>query len=456
MVEPMTVPALGHSYEETVITEPTCTEVGAKLRKCTVCDEETTVELPALGHDYKNEVTKEATCTEAGVMTYTCIKCGGSYTEEIPALGHDYKSEVTTAATCTEAGVETFTCGNCGEAYTKEIPALGHNYLNGICTHCGELEKPLPILDEKIKIFHSLNLASDISVNFVVPKSLLTGYDMTTVYMECTMDLYSGNEVVGTKTYKLKPTEVGNYYYFVMDQLTAMQMNDRMIAVFYGVKDGKTYYSAEDNYSIADYAYAALNNAAMSMTLKNLCADLLRYGSIAQSYMGYRTNALADSGITEEQKIHLSDLDSVEFGNTNEILQDLANATVSWVGKTLILGSKVSVKYVVNLTNFKGDWSKLNLRIKYTDVMGGVKEMVLTDMEAYIADRNMYSFTFNGLLVAELRTVLSAQVYEGDTPVSVTVRYSPDTYGNSCDGMLEYLCRAIFAYSDSAKAFFVN
>jgi hypothetical protein len=329
--------------------------------------------------------------------------------------------------------------------------------VDGTCTDCGEAEPaPEAVLDQNIKIFHSLNLASDIAVNFAVPKAYLAGYDMSTVYMECTMDLYKGNEVVGTKVYKFEPVEVGNYYYFVMDQLTAMQMNDRMIAVLYGVKNGQPHYSATDNYSVADYAYAVLNNAAMSLTLKDLCADLLRYGSIAQSFKGYRTDALADSAMTEEHQIHLSDLDSVVFGNTNTVLNDLDAPSVLWVGKTLSMESKVSVKYVVNLSNYNGNMEDLSLHISYTDAMGGRKEAVLTEMEAYIAAKGWYSFTFEDLLVAELRTVLSAQVYAGDTPVSATMEYSPDTYGNGQTGLLEYLCRAMFAYSDSAKAFFVN
>ena len=154
------------------------------------------------------------------------------------------------------------------------------------------------------------------------------------------MDLYDGNAVVGTKTYRLLPTEVGNYYYFVMDHINAMQMNDRIVAVLHGVKNGKKVYSNPDDYSVADYAYAALNNEAMGLTLKNLCADLLRYGSIAQSFKGYRTDALADSAITEEQRIHLTDLESVTFGNVNEILTDLDSPSVTWAGKTLSMESK--------------------------------------------------------------------------------------------------------------------
>jgi hypothetical protein len=69
---------------------------------------------------------------------------------------------------------------------------------------------------------------------------------------------------------------------------------------------------------------------------------------------------------------------------------------------------------------------------------------------------NSYAFTFDGLLAAELRTVLDAAVYAGDTRLSQTLRYSPDTYGNGKSSALLDLCKALFAYSDTAKAFFAN
>ena len=53
-------------------------------------------------------------------------------------------------------------------------------------------------------------------------------------------------------------------------------------------------------------------------------------------------------------------------------------------------------------------------------------------------------------------SVVSAQVYEGDTPVSCTLQYSADTYGNNKTGALLQLCKALMAYSDSAKAYFLD
>ena len=46
-----------HLEDIKVITEPTCTEDGLKLCRCTVCGKEMEVEIPALGHDHRGDWT---------------------------------------------------------------------------------------------------------------------------------------------------------------------------------------------------------------------------------------------------------------------------------------------------------------------------------------------------------------------------------------------------------------
>ncbi|MBR4308965.1 MAG: hypothetical protein IKT58_05125, partial [Oscillospiraceae bacterium] len=80
----------------------------------------------------------------------------------------------------------------------------------------------------------------------------------------------------------------------------------------------------------------------------------------------------------------------------------------------------------------------------------------LKDPKAYGNTGVTYAFYLDELLAAELRTVLTAQVYAGNTPVSNTLTYTADTYGNNKTGALGELCKALFAYSDAAKAYFAS
>ena len=158
--------------------------------------------------------------------------------------------------------------------------------------------------------------------------------------------------------------------------------------------------------------------------------------------------------MTDSHKAYLSDIETVTFDNTNRVLNDLPNAPVTWAGKSLNLESKVALKFVFNMGTYTGKLSDLSLRISYTDAYGNEKTETLAEPAPYGQGTGAYVFTLDTLLAAELRTVVSVQIYNGDTPLSATLQYSPDTYGNNKTGTLLELCKALFAYSDSAKAYF--
>ncbi|MBR4308231.1 MAG: hypothetical protein IKT58_01415 [Oscillospiraceae bacterium] len=477
---------LGHKCVTDPAQAPTCTEPGkTEGSHCDRCGVALTAqeEIPAPGHSLdEGTVTKEATCTEVGRRTYTCTVCGYVETESITPRGHQMITEVGVAPTCVNSGMsDKVYCDTCGTVFQEAqvLPRLGHSYAyidlgdgthkaqcercektgteshsytDGACI-CGAREA---VLDPALVLGHSLNLASDISVNYVTAKTLLAGFDLNTVYLECTLPVYEGNRLTGTTVVKISPVEQGVYYYFTLEGLTAVQMNNRISAVLYGQKNGQLYYSAADDYSIADYAYAQLGKSNVADKLKTLCADLLRYGALAQNYKNYRTDALADGAMTEACRSYLSSVEDLTFGNTNYTDTDLSSPAITWIGKTLNLESKVTVKYVFSTANYTGSLEELSLRVTYTDRLGQIKTAEVKTIEDYNADRGQYAFSFNGLLAAELRSVLIAQIYAGDKPVSVSMVYSPDTYGNGKTGTLGELCKALFAYSDSAKAYFAG
>ena len=304
-----------------------------------------------------------------------------------------------------------------------------------------------PILADGTTLLHSLNLASDISVNYLVSKAALAEYE--SFYLECLVD---GRE----EAQRIEAVEKGNYYYFTLDGLTAVQIGNVITATLYMKKDGRTYYTRADIYSIAQYAYSQLAKAEASIALKTLCAQLLRYGAAAQLYKGYRTHALADAGMTDANRAYLTDPGTMTFGNTNVMGTEYSTPAVSWVGKSLDLNSKVSVLYVINTACYTGDIADLQLKVSYLNHKGEACTVTLTELTPYGSSGQAYAFCLDSLLAAELRTTLTAQVYAGSTPVSNTLTYSPDTYGNNKTGTLGTLCKALFAYSDAAKAYFAN
>ncbi len=477
-----------HVYDDGVYTTaPTCTVGGEILYTCIYCGKNKTEAVPATGHAPAVLDAVAPNCTASGLTEgQYCSTCNEIIVaqEVIPATGHSPMVQEGSAPSCNASGLtEGQYCGTCGEVLVAQevIPATGHSYTyadNGdgthtgtcsacsytlapnshsnnednICTLCGAVTPTGPVVLPDMQIFHSLNLASDISINYAVWTSLLSGYD--TVYMECVLPVYEGNTLTGTRTVQLQPVIQGDYYYFTLAELHAGQMNDRVEATVIATKGNTTYHSLTDSYCIADYAYAQLRKDTISNDLKVLCADLLRYGAMTQTYKEYRTDALADSAMTEDQTAYLTDSEAVTFGNNNETLSDIPNPVITWYGKSMMLNSRITLRYVVNIGSYEGDIDQLRLKITYTNPDGSHVINYVENADPYGYVPGLYSFDFDGLLAAELRCVVSVAVYEGDTQLSATLVYSADTYGNNRTGTLLTLCKALFAYSDSAKCYF--
>ncbi len=437
------------SQTHTVVTDegyaPTCqTEGLSDGSHCSVCNKVLTEQavLPVAGHDPVTVPGTPAGCLTSGLSDGSkCGYCGTVLTEQeiLPRLGHSYTYEDLGE---THMG----TCSRCG----KETTAA-HSYENGSCI-CGAVESTDPIIDSTIAINHTLNLASDISIHFAVRTELLADY--VNHYLICEIPVYEGNTQTGSRTVTIEPVLQGSFYYYTLQGLTAVNMGDQVEATLYMTRDGKTYCSNADRYSVSAYAYSQLGKDTAAKELKTLCADLLRYGSMAQTFKGYRTDSLCDSAMTEAQRAYLTDLDAVTFGNTAVESPDMDAPSVTWAGKVLDLNSKVTVRFVVNAAAYLGDPADLTLEVLYTDYAGKEQRKVVSDPVPYGSAGN-YAFSFDGLLAAELRTVLCVTVYEGGIPLSNSYRYSADTYGNGKTGALLDLCKALFAYSDSAKAYFV-
>ncbi len=143
------IPALGHSYDEGVVTtEPTCTTEGVKTFTCSTCGGTKTEAVAVIPHTEVIDAAKAPTCTETGLTEGKhCSVCGTVTVEQtvVDALGHKYNEEITTAATCTTAGLKTLTCTVCGHSYTEVIDALGHTEVvdaavDATCTATGLTE----------------------------------------------------------------------------------------------------------------------------------------------------------------------------------------------------------------------------------------------------------------------------------------------------------------------------
>lgn len=85
-----------HSFcEWMVITEPTCTEIGIKVRECD-CGVTERVEVPATGHNWDSgKITKNPTAQSDGEKVYTCLNCKAIKVKTVKFSGISEESDTT-------------------------------------------------------------------------------------------------------------------------------------------------------------------------------------------------------------------------------------------------------------------------------------------------------------------------------------------------------------------------
>lgn len=130
-----TLPALGHSWEQTGTVEATCTENAKLLYTCGRCgatDEVTQEGTAGCKLSYFGE--KQGANEYQFIKQYQCAKCL-TITDGETYCKHNYIAKITQEATCSAEGSKTLTCSACGDAQTEKIEKNdSHNWVKGSTT----------------------------------------------------------------------------------------------------------------------------------------------------------------------------------------------------------------------------------------------------------------------------------------------------------------------------------
>lgn len=307
--------------------------------------------------------------------------------------------------------------------------------------------------EEEIPVFHSLSLESSIAINYMVPKTALQDFD--SFQLHCTLPVYKGNAEVGEKTVTISPQSKENgYWCFPLTGLNALQMNDTILAQLSMEKNGVSYLSVTDAYSVAQYACSLLRLNSASPSHKKLCANLLQYGSAAQIWKGYRTDALPLLLLTEAEQSLLTDPATVLCADHSASMGNLPDPPVTFIGRSLIMEEKVVIRLYFNPGSLSDNVEDLSVRVSYTNIQGNSKTVIYDDLTPYPTISGSYYIEVDCLNAAEMRTVIHATVCKGDTPVSDTIQYSIESYAATVPGTVALLCKAMLAYGDAAAELF--
>ena len=117
-----------HVWVGSVITQPTCKQVGEMEYTCEVCGKTRTEAIEKTNHTWNDFYTidVQATCAEEGSESIHCANCDATKEKRtIAKTSHKYSSWTTTkVATEIAAGQQTRKCSVCGKTETKTVAQL--------------------------------------------------------------------------------------------------------------------------------------------------------------------------------------------------------------------------------------------------------------------------------------------------------------------------------------------
>ena len=486
LIAQTTVPAKGHTEVVDAAVAPTCTATGLTAGKhCAVCNTvliaQTTI--PAKGHTEVVDAAVPATCTATGLTAGKhCSVCNTVLIAQttVPAKGHTEVVDAAVPATCTATGLTAGKhCSVCNTVLIAQttVPAKGHTEVidaavaptlvkTGLtegrhCSVCDAVLVPQQTLDMRaISVRYNCAFGSDFSMVYAIPQADLAG--CTDMRLTVERERYAGGAPDGTETQTLLPAaydiDGAAYYRFDFDGIGAAQMGDSLTATLHFVYDGAAYSRDLGAYDLGQYAKERLRTSA-SEAYRTLMADLLKYGAAAQAYLGYRTDAPVDNGLSNTENA----LASRDYAPLADISADSDTGIypAEITQKEFRLDGRIALCVATDLGR-DSDLSGVLLRIRYTDRSGhAVERRIGGAAFVYSEAAGGYTVRFDELKASELRSVLTLTLVRNGAPISRTVQYSFDAYVESClaagaDAEFKALLECTLRYADSARAYFTQ
>ena len=299
-------------------------------------------------------------------------------------------------------------------------------------------EKPAPVINTI-----SLSLESSITMNFKVLKDSVSSFD----------DFYVAVKF-GEKEEKITEyKQNGNYYVFSYKGINPQLMNDEITAVLHAKNGNKEYTSPQKVMSVKEYAYTVLDRYSTEehSKLRTLLVDLLNYGAMAQKYVGYKTDHLVNSDLTDTQKSWASK-NTEDFKNIRDFnFKTISNPSVQWNSCGLVLNNSIMIR----------------AKFSAKDIENKTVEFAFRNTK-FIYDKNdfvnngdgTYYVYCNELFAHELSNEILITVYENGIPCSNTMRFSVESYASTVQQSSEYkgtalddLTQAMMRYGKSAVAY---
>lgn len=260
--------------------------------------------------------------------------------------------------------------------------------------------------------------------------------------------------------------ESDNLYACTTTGIAAKEMGDsRYYCAYAKLADGTIVYSDLNQYSPKHYAMSRLENSE-NENLKALCVAMLNYGAAAQSYFGYKTDALMNADLTDAQKALVGEYNADLF--TGAVAADPAKVNSCFAATEAGFQQKsASVSFDGAFAlNFYFDLDRENSEVVFyywtKEAYESADELSDTNCTGSIvaaADANgIFHAPITGIAAKDLDdTIYIAATYtiDGETFCSGVIAYSLSTYCmRHANGNMGQLAQATAMYGYYAENYF--
>lgn len=276
-----------------------------------------------------------------------------------------------------------------------------------------------------------LDLGSSLKFQFGVDRQVLK--DVTGLYAVIEK-IWDDGTVSTTQIPATKWQTTEDYWVISYEGLAAKEMNDYFFVTIYNAEGEAISNTRED--SVSFYVNRIFDT--QTDACKTVLADMLLYGTQAQLYFGYNTDALAHEALTDDQLAYSSAeqaaVESVQVKGDH------------YYGSRLILESRIQLQVA-----FEGLTSDMYAIFTYTDC-NGVEQQVRVNGNQFIDAGNITCIELDRLVYADARATVTVTVYNADGTVYDT---AADSIASYCQRITQCkdLCDSLMRFADSAKAY---
>lgn len=281
----------------------------------------------------------------------------------------------------------------------------------------------------------SVVLEDDLALNYKVSASLIENNFYKDPYAVFT---FNGKETTVTD-YTVKDGK----YIFSFKNIAPDKLGDTVTATLYATLDGEAVSSITREYSVKQYCANMMAKYPDYTKLCTLLADILHYGAAAQTYTGYKTDALVNSGVAAGTTV------TPELTDHRSVGTELADPEVTWNGGGLRLEESIVVRLKFTVANTEGLTARLF--VDGEELASAASFVAAGEME------NQYYVYFRCFTAAQMRKPFQVTFYRNGEQVSNTLTYSMESYINSKKNdentNLASLVIAAAKYGDSVGAY---